>query len=68
MFPCPSGLSYMGHFLCIVPEVSFGEGHVSVPGRHGGHESVEGVVGCEQRRYVCGKTCRQVHRSGEKVL
>lgn len=39
MFPCPSGLSYMGQFLCIVPEVSFGEGHVFVPGRRARHES-----------------------------
>lgn len=38
MFPCPSGLSYRGQFLCIVPEVSFGEGHVFVPGRHARHE------------------------------
>lgn len=44
MYPCPSGLSYMGQFLCNVPEVSFGEGYAAVLGRHGGHESVEEVV------------------------
>lgn len=38
MFPCPSGLSYAGWFLRIVPEVGFGEGRGSIPGRHGGWE------------------------------